>query len=283
MNSCLHGIYLSLFGVFFCIGLPCWLVGCNPNVPEGCITRELINMTYTGKTLETGVCCVWGCSYTVCSTSCGEKSGCQTTCNPVYYCCGYNYGCYSCRYNFHGASNATQGDHCTRECGQTYSTQDAAMSPANSLYSPNQDVTMAYDPRTDACDVKTASINTWKAGVSFLVLSAFTLLLYGFHCLVTRDWNQCAQAAVVHSSPPSAVNNNNSPPPAAVVELGKVRKELETKAEAGQQKVGSDPISSVEIASTFTSSASAPSSTVVIPLYEVSHPRSDSQLSDNVL
>lgn len=151
---------LSFLGVCcFVIGLPCWLVGCNPDVEYGCLTRQIINMTYVGKTLETGVCC----------SECSEERCTSTTsiptCTTHTYCC-QGYSCYSCTYHFETTDGTPRS--CTQGCKQVYRTATEALTPTRPL---NQTYMFAYDDKTHLCQEADGSKSTWIVGVFFLCLA----------------------------------------------------------------------------------------------------------------
>lgn len=174
------------------IGLPCLLVGCNPDLPGGCATRELLTMTYIGKQLESNVCCAW-CTRTVCSEKIdgvgtaihvlsttldndGDSDGSSSSsssCSPQQYCCNENYNCYSCQYRFSAINDSNH--ECGKECGYTYRNSNDAMS-APSKYAIHQSYIFAYDDRTNRCQDADSSKATWIAGVFFLALGASIFL-----------------------------------------------------------------------------------------------------------
>jgi len=156
--------YCVVLFISLSIGLPCWLVGCNPDVTNGCITRQLVNMTYTQKTIESGVCCEW-CETTTCDTSGSDST---EHCTTTSYCCGGS-SCFSCKYDFVDSKNSNK--KCTEECSATYDTASEAMS-APSSYQLNQKYWFAYDDRTNLCQDAYQSKKTWIVGISFLSLGA---------------------------------------------------------------------------------------------------------------
>jgi hypothetical protein len=165
--------YLGPLAVFVTIGLPCWIVGCNPDLPGGCLTRELDNMTYTGKVLVTDVCCST-CSKQVCSTN---KDGSQS-CHTEYWCCGGR-TCFTCDYKWE--KTADKDGSCTFQCGGVYYSATDALNPATSIYQLNSTAILAYDPRTHICTTKGASKATWVTGITFLSLAAVVLTCLLLH------------------------------------------------------------------------------------------------------
>jgi len=141
-----HIAFIVLICVFFIIGLPMWLVGCNPNVENGCLTRDLLPGNVTDYNIQSGVCCS--------SCKCGKS-----TC-----CCG-GYSCYSASLGI----NSFDG-HCDASLNGIYYTQSDA---ENTGYFIGQILQILIDPRTKVCTIYIAEgKNVWIAGIFFMAFAA---------------------------------------------------------------------------------------------------------------
>jgi len=126
--------------------LPMWLVGCNPNVTNGCLTRDLDNGNVTGVSVQSGVCCS--------SCKCGKS-----TC-----CCG-GYDCYSCSIGID-----TPNGHCDATVGGTFGSFNDAQNAGKEIGNHTQ---VEIDPRTHLCSIYLFEYQViWTVGVVFLCLTA---------------------------------------------------------------------------------------------------------------
>lgn len=186
MSSSFHVIWsCGCFLFLFVIGLPMWLVGCNPDVEGGCLTQEVVNMTLTSKKLISGKCC-------------GSCQSCRTTTNADgkshqecdTYCC-QGHTCWTCDYNFYAPGDK----HCSPSCDTIYRTM-AEVENDNSVYSLNQTYRMIYDPRVSRCTKPNGSKRVWWTGVVFCCLAACALFIWSICCCIEMEIPQTCNSAI---------------------------------------------------------------------------------------
>jgi len=169
-----HFCLLCCVIVCFIIGLPMWLVGCNPNIENGCLTRDLDWGNVTGIAVQSGVCCS--------SCKCGKS-----TC-----CCG-GYNCYTTSIGINTANG-----HCDSSVDGTFYSESDAYSAGAAVGNVTR---VEIDPRTKLCTINLLSeLAVWYSGVIFLCFCAFC-------CVI------CCGIIIVTSKPASAgfddTNNSN--------------------------------------------------------------------------
>lgn len=155
----MYPILICIFIICFIIGLPTILVGCNPNVKNGCATREI----WDGHVKDTNIK-VKECSK--CVAYCTTKNSRS--------CCVYNYyDCYQVNIKFlYSSSNKT----CTYSRG-TYDEFSKAENVQDS-YPIGEKHLLSVDPNTDECSTNVKEFfNVWIVGVTFLSIAALTLVI----------------------------------------------------------------------------------------------------------
>jgi len=180
-NCCWHVLFLCCTGVYFIIGLPMWLVGCNPDLPDGCITREIQNGNVTGVNVASGICCS--------SCKCGKS-----TC-----CCG-GYSCYSSSLGID-----TSVGHCNADVNGVYHSSSDARNAGTSVGLHPRTV---IDPRTKLCTIYLKdSWNIWIAGICFMVFAATCTVGWIVYIIATRD---CVQDCRKSSGTTSSTNPSHN-------------------------------------------------------------------------
>jgi hypothetical protein len=184
------------------VGVPTWLVGCNPRIAGGCLTRDIVNTTLVSKEPVGNQCCA---STRVCPPG-GDKSDCKTQCTG-------GYTCWTCRYHFEDG-----GAHCTMMCGTTYKTEPEVASDTSG-YQINQSVMLAYDPNTHLCATPGNAFATWVVGIIFMSFMACGCCVWGgVHIYLDCSDRRRREAQKVSPSPLDGTtsganpnNNNNFP------------------------------------------------------------------------
>ena len=93
MNKYIFWTLIISIIICIIIGIPMWVVGCNPNVKNGCLTREIVEGTVANSTVSTETC-----------------SSCSVYCyvNKMTICCMYDYyDCYDVTVDFAYGNNDT--------------------------------------------------------------------------------------------------------------------------------------------------------------------------------
>ncbi len=155
----MYPILICIFIICFIIGLPTILVGCNPNVENGCATREIWNGIVRDTNIKEKEC-------SDCVSYCTNKNS-RTCCVYKYY------DCYQVNIKFsYSSSNKT----CTYSRGP-YEKSSTAEDVEDS-YPIGKKHALSVDPNTNDCSTNVREfLNVWIVGVTFLSIAALMVLI----------------------------------------------------------------------------------------------------------
>jgi len=166
--------------IFFIIGLPTLLLGCNPNLDNQCIAYDVVKGTVYDHSFIEKTC-----------QSCNFRGRGGT-------CYSYDYWtCYSAYVKFHHGNNET--------C--TYQTADEKKSKSDALdsllkYDVGDKKTMIKRKDSKTCSNLSGQLMVWEVGVTFLSLCGFAVLL-----LIGCEVRECV-TNWHRGAPLSALSNN---------------------------------------------------------------------------
>lgn len=153
-------IILSLGVVSFIIGLPTFLLGCNPSVSKNCVAYSIFN----GHVYKTGV-------YEKTCSRCSSKDKNEK-------CKSYQY--YSCWDAYVYAQNLNNYNQTTSSCKlQTASSQSYEYSAEKSTdkYSIGEKVNWYKRKGSSECETGGTVITLWFVGIVFLSFTGFMVLI----------------------------------------------------------------------------------------------------------
>jgi hypothetical protein len=138
--------------VLLVVGFPMWLVGCNPDLRGGCLTKDAVLGNITSVSISGGQCCN------------SDDTGCYDN----------DYSC--CRSTVYAS---VPGGTCHYQAGIQ----------RNCSVDIGSQVSLVWDPRTHKCLSATKSFRIWISGVIILCADAFLWLVQGGRYLLHTQCN----------------------------------------------------------------------------------------------
>jgi hypothetical protein len=173
---CILGI---LAAVFFVIGLPTYLCGCEKNIQPNCMRFHVKPGQIVGQAFshhECSECAV----YTRTCTGSGTNEHCHRVCSQrTYYQCYNSYGVASYEKNGYNVT-------CNLIASDGARSNDTAIQSVASDFPIGKQLKVYIDKTTSKCYVENDAKNIAIAGFSFLILTGIVLVsmlvVYIVHC-----------------------------------------------------------------------------------------------------
>jgi hypothetical protein len=163
-------------GVFFIIGLPLFLCGCDPELqPESvrCLRYNHANGVIVDHSVAPRTCSECVARHRTCSYLCSSSTQCTTSCHE--YCTTYRYyTCYDSYATFaYGDGNAT----CAIGVDSGATSALGALVDAQVVHPEGEHFTMLVDKNTGSCTAISRGTALVVAGIVFLSLTGFAVLV----------------------------------------------------------------------------------------------------------